>query len=118
MASRSRDFTPPEVISVTQTQLTGRNGRGTNRHVMSQDIPETSAARRLTAYSYLVAFANDGTLDEAELKLLKKIALEDGVIDEEEKKVLSLIFQRASRQQVEDAVWHEIGKFKEEHGIS
>ena len=53
---------------------------------MSEDTPETSSARSLTGYSFLVAFANDGTLDENEVKFFEKIALEDGKVDEEEKK--------------------------------
>lgn len=84
---------------------------------MSEEIPESSAARRLTAYSYLVAFANDGTIDEGELKLLEKIALEDGVIDAEEKRVLGMLFNRVSEETVAEAVWREIHRFKEEHGI-
>ncbi|MCG8598979.1 MAG: hypothetical protein MI807_02455 [Verrucomicrobiales bacterium] len=81
------------------------------------EIPESSAARRLTAYSYLVAFANDGTLDEAELQLLEKMALEDGVIDEEEKRVLELLFNRVSKETVSEAVWKEINRFRDEHDI-
>lgn len=85
---------------------------------MTDDIPKTSAARRLTAYSYLVAFANDGTLDEAELKLLEKIALEDGVIDAEEKRVLGMLFSRVSEETVSAAVWSEIRRFKDEQDIA
>ena len=84
---------------------------------MSLEIPQSSAARRLTAYSYLVVFANDGTIDEGELRLLEKIALEDGEVDEEERRVLSMLFSRVSKETVSEAVWGEILRFQEEHGI-
>ena len=80
-------------------------------------IPEDSAARRLIAYSFLVIFANDGTLDEAELKMLEEIALKDGQIDDEERKVLSGIFSRVSRDQVVDSVWKEMQDFREKNEI-
>lgn len=84
---------------------------------MSDEIPDSSAARRLTGYSFLVVFANDGTIDEGELKLLEKIAMEDGEIDDEERKVLRLIFSRVSKETVTDAVWEEINSFRSQHEI-
>ena len=45
-----------------------------------------SKAKELTAYSFLVAFANDATIDERELAMLKRLALEDRVIDEDLRK--------------------------------
>lgn len=81
------------------------------------DSTRQSAARRLAAYSFLVAFANDGTLDNAELTLLEKIALEDGVVDEEEKKVLSGIFSRVSQETVSEETWREIQRLRETYGI-
>lgn len=84
---------------------------------MTDDIPETSAARRLTAYSYLVVFANDGTIDEGELELLKKIALEDHVVDEAEKDVLRRIFSRVSQDTVKEKVWEKIEAFRSKHDI-
>lgn len=84
---------------------------------MSEDIPKNSAARRLTAYSYLVAFANDGTVDEKELALLEKMALEDEVLDAGEKRVLSLLFNRLSKETVSEAVWDEICRFRQEYDI-
>ncbi|MEM6280094.1 MAG: hypothetical protein AAF733_11480 [Verrucomicrobiota bacterium] len=81
------------------------------------NLPETSAARRLTAYSFLAVFANDGTIDEGELKMLEKIALEDGQIDEEEKRVLGYLFGRVSEDTVTPKVWKEIQLLRDEHGI-
>jgi len=51
------------------------------------------------------------------LKCLKKIALEDGAIDADEKRILKRIFSRVTKEQVADAVWSAIMKFKEEYDI-
>ena len=74
-------------------------------------------ARRLIAYSFLVVFGNDDTLDETELAMLEKLALEDGVVDEAEKDALARIFSRVTKQKVTDAVWEEMERFKSVHGI-
>lgn len=71
----------------------------------------------MTAYSFLVVFANDRTIDEGELRMLEKIAMEDGVIDEEEQRVLSMLFGRVSKETVAEAVWTEIARFRDEHGL-
>ena len=84
---------------------------------MSNPIPSTSAARRLTAYSFLAVFANDGTIDEGELKMLEKIALEDGQIDSEERRVLGYLFGRVSEETVSETVWNEIQRLREEYDI-
>jgi hypothetical protein len=76
-----------------------------------------SGAKRLMGYAYLVVFANDDTISEGELKMLEKIALEDKVIDEDEKRILRMIFSRVTKEQLADAVWQEISKFREENGI-
>lgn len=84
---------------------------------MSNPIPSTSAARRLTAYSFLAVFANDGTIDDGELKMLEKIALEDGQIDSEEWRVLGYLFGRVSEETVSETVWNEIQRLREEYDI-
>ncbi|MDF2377947.1 MAG: hypothetical protein P1U81_17045 [Verrucomicrobiales bacterium] len=84
---------------------------------MSNPIPSTSAARRLTAYSFLAVFANDGTIDDGELKMLEKIALEDGQIDSEERRVLGYLFGRVSEETVSETVWNEIQRLREEYDI-
>jgi len=76
-----------------------------------------SGAKRLMGYTFLVVFANDGTISEGELHMLEKIALEDHVIDEDEKRILRKIFSRVTKEQVADSVWNEITKFREENGI-
>ena len=84
---------------------------------MSNSIPPTSAARRLTAYSFLAVFANDHTIDEGELAMLEKIALEDGQIDDEERRVLGYLFGRVSEDTVNEAVWKEIQRLRKERDI-
>ncbi|MEW6143726.1 MAG: hypothetical protein AB1598_01795 [Thermodesulfobacteriota bacterium] len=76
-----------------------------------------SGAKRLMGYAYLVVFANDDTISEGELQMLEKIALEDKVIDEDEKRILRMIFSRVTKEQLADAVWKEISKFREENDI-
>ncbi len=76
-----------------------------------------SGAKRLMGYAFLVVFANDDTISEGELHMLEKIALEDKVIDEDEKRILRTIFSRVTKDQMADAVWKEITKFREDNGI-
>lgn len=76
-----------------------------------------SGAKRLMGYAFLVVFANDDTISAGELHMLEKIALEDHVIDEDEKRILRKIFSRVTKEQLSEAVWNEITKFREENGI-
>ena len=84
---------------------------------MESNVPPDSAAKRLAAYSFLVVFANDGTISEEELALLEKMALEDGVVDEAEKSILGNLFHRVNKETVTEAVWDGILRFKSDHGI-
>jgi tellurite resistance protein len=68
-------------------------------------------------YSFLVAFANDGTIDADELAFIKRLALRDGVVDDEERTVLTRIFSRLSEDKVAAPVWREIQEFKREFRI-
>lgn len=76
-----------------------------------------SRVKDLIGYSFLVVFANDHTIDENEIAMLEKLALEDGVVDEDEKEVLRKIFSRVSKEQLADKVWHEIAQFRQEYDI-
>lgn len=76
-----------------------------------------SGAKRLMGYSFLVVFANDGTINEEELKMLERIALEDCVIDEDEKRVLRIIFARAENTQLAPEVSEDIKKFRQKYDI-
>ncbi|MEM7393097.1 MAG: hypothetical protein AAF492_12200 [Verrucomicrobiota bacterium] len=79
--------------------------------------PDHSKARELSGYSFLVVFANDDTISESELTMMKKIALRDGMIDEEEKSVLRDIFARANTDHMEEKTRNEIQRFRERHDI-
>lgn len=85
---------------------------------MGEDILETSATRRMLAYSFLAVFANDSTIDQEELLLLENFALEDGVVDAEEMEVLSNLSNRVLEDTVEPQVWTEIKRLKAEHEIA
>ncbi len=78
---------------------------------------DSSQAKQLTGYSFLVVFANDDTIDEGELKMLERIALKDHKVDDQEREVLKGIFSRISKEKVTDAVWGEIESFKHQHEI-
>jgi len=76
-----------------------------------------SSATQLIGYTFLVVFANDDTIDEKELAMLEKIALEDHVIDVDERRVLQKIFSRVTKEQVSENVWKEIESFRTKYGI-
>lgn len=76
-----------------------------------------SQAKDIMSYSFLVAFANDGTLDTSEVEFMKRLALEDDVIDEKEKRVFRQIFSRISEDKVSVDTWAEITKFRREFDI-
>jgi hypothetical protein len=76
-----------------------------------------SRAKELIGYSFLVVFANDDTIDEDELLLMEKLALEDHVVDKDEKKALRAIFDRVDTQKLAAQVSEEINRFREENKI-
>lgn len=81
-------------------------------------IPETSGADDLVRYSFLVVFATDKIIDEEELDMLQRLALQDGpVLDAKERDVLSAIFARADTLQMDPEIVAEITEFKAAHGI-
>ena len=76
-----------------------------------------SNATEIMEYSFLVVFANSGHLDEAELALLERLALEDGYVDDREREVLRNVFERALHRGVSRGVAEEISHFRVKHGI-
>jgi len=74
-------------------------------------IPPGSRARELAGYSFLVVFANDRTIDDAELAMLERLALEDGVVDDAEREVLRNIFNRVTPEQVAEVDASHTGQF-------
>jgi len=80
-------------------------------------MSEQSRAKALAGYSFLVVFANDDTIDEGELAMLERLALEDRKVDENERKVLHNIFSRVDKDKVAEKVWSEIERFKQEYDV-
>jgi arsenate reductase len=87
--------------------------QGTDRQVTSSE----SNAKALVAYSFLVVFANDDTIDEGELAMIERLALADGVVDDEERKVLSNLFSRVNKEQLTEKVWQEMENFRAQNNI-
>lgn len=77
----------------------------------------SEGSKAVEAYSFLVAFANDRTIDAKELAFMEHIVLRDGVVDEDEKAVLHNIFGRVDPANTEPAVLEEIRRFREKYGI-
>ena len=76
-----------------------------------------SKAKAIMSYSFLVAFANDGTLDKAEVQFIKKLALKDGIVDEDEKDILRRIFDRVADDNLTEDTRAEIASFREMYDI-
>lgn len=76
-----------------------------------------SRASELRGYSFLVVFANDDTIDEGELHLMEKLALEDHIVDEEEKEVLKAIFDRVDKNKLTPQVEKEIKQFRQKNNF-
>jgi hypothetical protein len=69
------------------------------------------------AYASLAVFADDGTLDSAELETLLHLALRDGRIDESETEILRNLFNRIREEDVDADVWDRIQAVRKQHGI-
>lgn len=72
----------------------------------------------LMQYSFVAVLADDGRLDESELRMLTDLSLEDGRIDEMERAVLSRIFARVTPENASPEVLEELRAFKARHGIA
>ena len=68
-------------------------------------------------YSFLKVIANDELIDAAEMAMLQKLALSDGVVDAQERMVLAQVFARVEGADLDPAVRDEIARFRAEHGI-
>ena len=80
-------------------------------------MKEQSAEKQLIEYSFLVVFANDDTISEGELKMIEKLALEDGKVDEKEKAVIRNIFKRANKEHMDQATRDEMERFRKKYNI-
>ena len=80
-------------------------------------MTEKSRAKELVGNSFLVVFANDDTIDEKELAMIERLALEDGVVDDKEKEILRRLFDRLDHYTVARNVVEEINSFRKQHDI-
>ncbi|MCZ7648420.1 MAG: hypothetical protein M5U26_24700 [Planctomycetota bacterium] len=80
-------------------------------------MAKKSRASELVGYSFLTIFANDDTIDEHELGMLERLALEDLQVDEKERQVLRNIFSRVERERVTERVWTEMQAFRAKYGV-
>lgn len=69
------------------------------------------------AIASIQCFADDGTLDLNELNFLLGLALRDNYVDDKEKEVLSDIFAKVTKNDVEEKVWNRILEIKEKYDI-
>ena len=76
-----------------------------------------SRAKEIRNYSFLVVFANDDRIDENELHLIEKLALEDQVVDESEKDQLRALFDRIDHKKVSPEVAQEIDEFRKKYNF-
>jgi len=76
-----------------------------------------SEAEKIAGYSYLHLFAHDGSITDAELTFIKKLALRDYKIEEHELAVLDNITRRLKRERVSAAAWEEIRRFRHKYGL-
>ena len=76
-----------------------------------------SSWNAIMQYSFLHVFANDGLIDQRELQMLEKLALQDGVIDDKERSVLTQVFARVNEAALDPGVWTEIQRFKAQFDI-
>jgi hypothetical protein len=68
-------------------------------------------------YSFLHVFANDGLIDHEELRMLQRLALQDGSVDDRERDVLARVFARVNPQTVDPVVLEEMQRFKAQFDI-
>ncbi|MCW8129404.1 MAG: hypothetical protein KIS92_03385 [Planctomycetota bacterium] len=62
-------------------------------------------------------FADDGTVDMAELNFILGLALRDGKIDDDEKTVLRNVFEKVKEEEVSPATWQRIQEIRKEFAI-
>ena len=76
-----------------------------------------SRASEIISYSFLVALANDTTIDADELRFIEKLALEDKSIDDDERAASAGSFSRVDAQAFEQSVQCEIADFRRRYDI-
>lgn len=76
-----------------------------------------SKAREILNYSFLVALADDGLIDDGEISYIKSLAMADGVLDEKEISALKRIFSLVDETKLSPLVRKEFHKFRLRHNL-
>ena len=76
-----------------------------------------SKARELLNYSFLVALADDGYIDDGELSYIKSLAFADGALDDEERIALQRIFSIVDEDKLAPLAQVEFRKFRSHHNL-
>jgi tellurite resistance protein len=76
-----------------------------------------SKAREILNYTFLVALANDGIIDDSELSHIRNLALMDGKVDEKERLALRKIFALIDEANLSPAHREEYRKFRVRYGV-
>ena len=80
-------------------------------------MDEQSNAEAMRGYAFLVMFANDDTIDAAELAFLEHLALADRKLDEAERDVMRKIFARVDARDLTPEVRAEIARFRSKYAV-
>ena len=76
-----------------------------------------SRADDIARYAFLVAFADDHSIDSAELAFIERLALADGRIDEAERDTLRAILARVDPHSLAPDARAALDAFRSRHGI-
>jgi tellurite resistance protein len=76
-----------------------------------------SKAREILNYSFLVALADDGIIDDGELAYIKSLAMADGMLDEQEKRTLKRVFSLVDESKLTPEAQTELQEFRSRHKV-
>jgi tellurite resistance protein len=76
-----------------------------------------SKAREILNYSFLVALADDGIIDDGELAYIKSLAMADGMLDEQEKRTLKRVFSLVDESKLTPEAQKELQEFRSRHKV-
>ena len=77
---------------------------------------KNSAWAQMAVYAITI-FADDGTMDDAELDCLLGLAAADGTIDADERRVLARILDRVDEHRVAPSLWTRIAMVREQMAL-
>jgi hypothetical protein len=106
------------VVAIAVLALHERAARRDRRHTFLHEVTmhDEGQANEIMQYSFLKIFADDRTIDQAELQFIERLALKDGAVDDSERNILKAIFDRVTPDMVTPTVWLEIESFRQRYG--